>query len=226
MEPTDRPQHRAAGDPQSGDPQSHVVGEAPVTDSAGPGLPVRGMVIAAVAGALVVLLAVGALRWLAPVEGSVDAGTSAASIATLLDEGIAAYGAGDLDGAEQAFAAAIAIDPENALAVFDLGTVRDARGDTAGARDLYARAVEIDPEFADAHFNLAVAQASLGDSGGAAISYQRTIELQPTRSAALWNLGLLLYDDGQLVDARALLNAAIALDPTLADRVPENVELA
>ncbi|MCX6434303.1 MAG: tetratricopeptide repeat protein [Actinobacteria bacterium] len=186
-------------------------------------LPVLGMTVAALLAVITVLAATIGLRWALPDPPAADAPDQQSQI--LIADGLTAYRAGDLVAAAEAFSEAIALAPDDAVAAYDLGTVREAQGDESAARDLYTRATELDPTFADAHFNLAVSQAAAGQDTAAISSYRRVLELQPDRSAALWNLGLLLHASGEPDEAVALLQQAVDLDPTLASRLPEGIDL-
>ena len=186
-------------------------------------LPVLGMAIAALLAVITVLAATIALRWALPDAPVVSEELQQSQ--TLIADGLAAYRAGDLTAAAEAFSQAITLAPEDAVAAYDLGTVRDAQGDAAAARDLYTRAVELDPAFTDAHFNLAVSQATAGQDALAIASYRQVLDLEPDRSTALWNLGLLLHASGQRDEAVSLLKQAIELDPGFASRLPAGIDL-
>ncbi len=186
-------------------------------------LPVLAMTVAALVAAITVLAATMALRWALPDEPVASPSLSASN--ALVAEGLAAYRAGDLTAAADAFGQAIELTPEDAVAVYDLGTVREAQGDPAAARELYTRAVELDPSFADGHFNLAVSQAAAGEDQAAIASYRRLLDLDPQRPSALWNLGLLLHSTGDEDEAVVLLRKAIDLDASFAPRLPAGIDL-
>ena len=62
----------------------------------------------------------------------------------------------DYDGAEQHYRRAIAIDPEDGHAHYNLGVLLENKADYGGAEQHYRRARAIDPEeHADAHCELA-----------------------------------------------------------------------
>ncbi len=60
--------------------------------------------------------------------------------------GQALFETGRLDEAQQAFETAIALDPENLIALRQLGDIARERGDAPSARDWYHRLLEIDPQ--------------------------------------------------------------------------------
>jgi tetratricopeptide (TPR) repeat protein len=66
----------------------------------------------------------------------------------------ARYGLGDLDGAEEHYRAAVATDPQDALAHVGLGNLHKQNGSTARAIDAFTRATELDADLWQAHYNL------------------------------------------------------------------------
>lgn len=59
--------------------------------------------------------------------------------------GQALFEAGQLDEAEQVFSSALALDPENLIALRHLGDIAHARGDARGAQTWYQRVLDADP---------------------------------------------------------------------------------
>ena len=77
-------------------------------------------------------------------------------------KGLIAYDAGKLDSAEQAFRAALAEDPSNVEAVYDLALVEHRAQRYLPAREGYLRVLKLAPDHADARFNLALLAHSIG----------------------------------------------------------------
>jgi Flp pilus assembly protein TadD len=182
-----------------------------------------------VACCLVALVGAGLARSLA--SRADDAGWASGppsvrqSVDALTAVGRQAFDADDLRGAARAFGAAVELAPDDARALFNLGTVRSAQGDASAAVDLLRRAVTVDPGFVDAQYNLGVASAAAGDRTGARLAYESVLRNRPGDSNAAWNLGLLLYQDGRRAQARDLLRHAVAQDPALSARLPADVSL-
>lgn len=145
--------------------------------------------------------------------------------ASLLADGKKAFQRGDLAGAGRLFAAAATLSPGDARARYDLGTVQQAQGDANGARASYLKALAAAPDFTSAIFNLATIEAATGNADSASGHYRRVLEIEPRNSSAMWNLGLLVYEKGDRVAGRRLLNRAIATTPGLRSRKPANVTL-
>src|SRR6185295_11571360 len=104
---------------------------------------------------------------LAGLEGGAAAPAPASGAEALVQEGNALADRGRLDEAVDRYERALAIDPRNALAHYNLALAREAAGDDAGAERHYAAAISAAPTFANAHNNLAVLLYRRGDWAGA-----------------------------------------------------------
>jgi tetratricopeptide (TPR) repeat protein len=135
----------------------------------------------------------------------------------LLQDGLAAQGAGKLDDARALYLKVIAADPANKIAFYDLGVIYQQLNSTAEARDAYGKALAIDAKYQPALFNLAVLETP-GDKAKAAALYQQILDINPNDANVHLNLGLLLRDMGRQADSDTHLKRAVELDPTLASR--------
>jgi len=138
--------------------------------------------------------------------------------AALVTAGLAAQQARHLDQALHDYRAALAEDPHNAYAHYDLGTIEQSRHQNSAAQSDYEAAIAANPQLVGALFNLATLVSSTQPAQAAAL-YRRVIGLRPGDAAAHLNLGLALlrvHDSA----ATAELQAAIKLDPSLKSRVP------
>ena len=79
-----------------------------------------------------------------------------------------------------------------------------------------------DPTYIPAMYNLATAQSS-GDPQAAIDEYNKIIALSPNDANVLFNLGLLLIAQNQPLPGHADLKKAIAITPSLAQRVPAGI---
>jgi tetratricopeptide (TPR) repeat protein len=160
----------------------------------------------------------GALALWAVVIGLAACGTPQTAT-SLVAQGLKAQLAGDDSTAQSTYLQAIKLDPNNAVAHYDLGTVYDRQGNRSEAVAEYTAAVVIDPAFTDALFNLAVDTAG-AEPARAQDLYLKVVTLQPSFAAAWLNVGFILAGDGKTATARADWARAASLDPTLASRVP------
>ena len=78
---------------------------------------------------------------------------------------------------------ALALDPDQPEARFNLANLVLETGDLELAVAEFRRVLQSDPEFADAHFNLAVALERLGGRAQARAHLERYLALEPTSSS-------------------------------------------
>jgi tetratricopeptide (TPR) repeat protein len=164
-------------------------------------------------------LALGPVLVVVAACGSSSA-TPAQGAAALVTQGLKAQLSGDLATAASDYQQAIHLDGSSMVAHYDLGTVYDEQRNSAQAITEYQAALVIDPTFPDALFNLAVDTAGTNPQS-ASVLYSRVVSLQPNYAAAWLNLGFALMTQGDGVQARKDWAKAIALDPTLASRLPK-----
>ena len=74
---------------------------------------------------------------------------------------------GNHKGALAEFRQAVALDPSDPNAQFNLGKELQADGDNAGAIAAFQKAIELKPDFEQAHYNLGIALRSQGDTAAA-----------------------------------------------------------
>ncbi|MBS1242195.1 MAG: hypothetical protein H6R40_1622 [Gemmatimonadetes bacterium] len=74
----------------------------------------------------------------------------------------------------------LALESENATALFNLGTALDQAGDDEGAIQAYRRCLAADPGVADAHYNLSLLYQQSGHKLAALMHLKRYRELVAT----------------------------------------------
>jgi tetratricopeptide (TPR) repeat protein len=74
------------------------------------------------------------------------------------------------------------VDPEYALAHFNLGNLFDERGDRQAALSHYQAALRIHPSYADAHYNVALLYQSTGQPLKAVRHWKFYLKLDPNSS--------------------------------------------
>jgi tetratricopeptide (TPR) repeat protein len=139
--------------------------------------------------------------------------TGTAKYEGALERGLAAWRAGDPEAAYSLLSAHVAKAPEDAKALFALGTVCRAQERTDEAADRLARVVELVPDFAPGHFNLANTLADLGRFEPALDHYRHACALAPGQSDHWKNLAGALRALGRLEEALDAVERACALAP-------------
>jgi tetratricopeptide (TPR) repeat protein len=163
-------------------------------------------VVALVALALVVVALVGVVSADDGLE--LDAGALAATGFELQQQG-------RMVEAAEAYRAAVAIDPSNAVAHFNLGVLHHQTGATVDAALRYEAALAADPQHVPSLFNLALLRAGQADPDRAIDLYRRVLAVEPQHASASLNLGVLLLERGEVVEGTELIDRAVALNPAL-----------
>ena len=154
---------------------------------------------------------------------------SAADIAAEFNTGLTQATAGQNDAAIATFQQVIKDNPKNiggyaAVSYFNIGSIHQQQGDIAGAISNYQEALKIAPDYLSAKFNLAVAVTPTNPTYASTL-YKEIIAIKPSDANSLFNLGLLTYEAGNQAQGRIYIIKAIALQPSLASRVPTTVIL-
>lgn len=138
---------------------------------------------------------------------------------TLLQAGIKEQQKGDTNAARQLFEQALAKQPNNVYAHYNLGVLDQQAKDPASALREYGAALTINPNYVPAMFNEATIFA-VSDPMLAIATYRRVVALQPKAPTAYLNLGLLEAAHGEVAQGIKDLNTALHQDPTLGPQVP------
>jgi tetratricopeptide (TPR) repeat protein len=103
--------------------------------------------------------------------------------------------------AREAYAKALALDPDHAEAHVNLGRLLHESGDPAAAEPHYRRALEIRPSDATAAFNLGVALEDRRRLPEALLEYQHAVRLDPSHADAHFNAATLAERLGRFAEA-------------------------
>jgi predicted O-linked N-acetylglucosamine transferase (SPINDLY family) len=124
--------------------------------------------------------------------------------------------AGNLAQAEASYRNAVRAEPQNAVALYRLGTVCLKQGSFAEAALQLQAALQLAPDEAGTHSNLGIALAALGLREEAVAAFRRAVALVPGWAYLHANLGNALRELGRLDEAIACLHEALRLDPAAA----------
>ena len=181
-------------------------------------LPARSSITRRVASAVVVALALtlGACSSSSkPGAGGTTTPAEAKATNALLQQGLQAQVAGNLEEAEKDFKEVIERDPNNKYAHYDLGLIYQTQGKSSDGEDEYNKALAVDPKFGPALYNLAILRTLAKDIDGAIALYRRAIATNAKDSNAHFNLGLLLREQGQTEEGNTEVRTAVNIDSSL-----------
>ena len=105
--------------------------------------------------------------------------------------------------AESLYRQALAIRPDSADALNDLGKLLVLQSRTEEAADCFLRAIAVKPDHARAHLNLAAAFFALNRLDRAEPAARRAVQIEPGNPSAWNNLGLILIEIGRPTEAEA-----------------------
>lgn len=135
----------------------------------------------------------------------------------LSDIALESYGRGQYQESIEQWKQALALDPEDAAAVSNLGAALNAAGRAEEAQAQFSRALELDPENVRAHTNFAIALARRGKHREAAEHFERALKLRPGDAQARSAYGGMLVETGQIDEALVHLRAALEINPDSTD---------
>lgn len=154
------------------------------------------------------------------VIGGEEAARDAQAAAKHLDAARAAEKAGDRDTAIAELRRAVAADPSNTQALFDLAYRLDLVGEEDEALAMYERASELTPATLNTLINLAVAYEDRGDYSRAERCLRQVLETHPNHPRArLYMKDVLASRDMTIVDEpeRNLLHRKALMDTPVTD---------
>ncbi|MEM7479713.1 MAG: tetratricopeptide repeat protein [Acidobacteriota bacterium] len=119
--------------------------------------------------------------------------------------GLTAQSTGRFEQAEEAYGAALTLQPNYPAALVRLGEALVDLGRPVEARRRFERALEVAPNLAAAHRGLGRAAAAEGDFEGAARHYERALEIQPAAAEVRFPLAQAYRQLGRAEEAKAQL---------------------
>jgi len=147
----------------------------------------------------------------------------ASSAAALIAQGLNAESIGQTQQAVKDFENATAKDPASYIAYYDLGVMYQQNlNEPSLAANEYNKALLANPTYNPAMFNLAIVETP-SDPQSAISLYNKLLARNPNDANVNFNLGLLLIAQKQVLQGDVYLKKAIAIDPSLAKRLPAGV---
>lgn len=143
------------------------------------------------------------------------------TVQATVEQGVAAHKAGRTDEARRLYEEALANDPDNKLANFNLGVAAQVAGQLDQAEAYYRKSLSSDPEFLPGLFNLAILLERQDRNGESAEIYQIIVENYPDNAPVHLNYGFLLAQKlDRVEEGKAEFRRAVELEPALANRIP------
>jgi predicted TPR repeat methyltransferase len=140
-----------------------------------------------------------------------------AQLDALVQEGVRAHQAGNLEQAEAAYRKVLGVNPDHADANHFLGVIAFHVGMPEDSLVLIAKAIGINPGKAIYYCNLGNTLQALDRPDEAIDSHQKALSLSPNLSQSHNTLGFLLKEQGRLEVAVACFDKAIAINPDFAE---------
>jgi len=139
--------------------------------------------------------------------------TSTPTVGERIEQGLAYYKQGELDKAAAEYKEAITLEPDNADAHRNLGTVYIDQRKWEEAAAAYEEAIRLNPDFGEAYGDMVAAYVNLGKLPEAIEAGEKGIELAPDYATGHNNLGVAYNKQGQTDKAVAEWEETIRLDP-------------
>lgn len=139
--------------------------------------------------------------------------TNAAQAQNALQQAVDSHQSGRFDEAIRWYRQTLALQPNNAAALCNMGLALSSQSKMTEAIASYRQAIAIQPAFPEAYINLGIALKEQGDLAGAIDSYRAAIAIRGDIPEAHKNLGNALVERNRLEEAVASYAQAAALKP-------------
>ncbi|MBF0358576.1 MAG: tetratricopeptide repeat protein [Magnetococcales bacterium] len=134
-----------------------------------------------------------------------------------LQDAVAFHKSGKLVEAMECYKKSLTTDPENPIALCNVGTILREQGLLDEAIASLEKAVSFHPEYGDAYYNLGNTLKDKGELDKAIKAYQKVIEVKPGFATAYNNLGAVLVELGRFDAAIECYQNAMKMNPDSAE---------
>jgi Flp pilus assembly protein TadD len=135
------------------------------------------------------------------------------SVRTYNEDGVYLFQHGEFTGAREEFQAALALQPENAGLLYNIGECYDRQGQKEKAEDFYNKCLQRDAGHARCRHALAVLLVRTGRRKQATYMIEDWLAREPKKAEPYAEDGWLWHQAGDLPQAQARLQQALNLDP-------------
>ncbi len=135
------------------------------------------------------------------------------TLAKLFAAAVTLHQKGALAEAERRYRDVLALAPNHADSLHNLGLIALSQGNAEAAAELIAQAIAASDHKAEYHYNIALAYRALGRLDDVALHLQRAIAIRGDYALAHLNLGNVRREQGRPAEAVACYERALALSP-------------
>ncbi len=135
----------------------------------------------------------------------------------IFNVGLDAQRAGNLPLAEAQYLKAMALNPNDAMLLNNLGVCLYEQGKTEEAIEIHKKAIKLDPTRPMAYNNLGVELNALERHEEALAAFKKAVEIQPINPKAINNYGDSLTKLGRFDEGLAMLDKSIMQEPEYVD---------
>ena len=140
-----------------------------------------------------------------------------------IDRGNWAFANQDVQGALEAYQAALAIKPNSSETQLKIGEIYFQRGEYENARDAFIAFLNLDAKNTNVWNYLGYVYEKLNNYGASVRAYERALQIDPRNLYAMNHLGLAYKQLHQLDDAERILRKALEIDPKCARSESQNL---
>jgi|HubBroStandDraft_4_1064222.scaffolds.fasta_scaffold148527_2 tetratricopeptide (TPR) repeat protein len=149
-----------------------------------------------------------------PGNSGQDALTDSSQVTSLIQAGLTQIDKKNWSAAATSFQQALAINPGNIYANYDLGVIAQTTGQSSAAISYYKKVLAVNAAYTPAMYNEAILLESSHPQQAIAM-YQKIVKINPRAATAYLRLALVQAEQGNITDAKENDAKAVAIDPAL-----------